>query len=114
MSQTILAPGAAWGGRYDGSLNNTTPGIFNTPKFQSDKKGAVTLTGYYFTKYCDLGAVPTYNKDDNDFHLLRYAEVLLTYAEAKLEQGTLTQSDVDKTINLLRSRVGMKPMDFRN
>lgn len=113
MSQTILAPGAAWGGRYDGSLNNTTPGIFNTPKFQSDKKGAVTLTGYYFTKYCDLGAVPTYNKDDNDFHLLRYAEVLLTYAEAKLEQGTLTQSDVDKTINLLRSRVGMKPMDLQ-
>ncbi|MBO9619434.1 MAG: RagB/SusD family nutrient uptake outer membrane protein [Niabella sp.] len=38
---------------------------------------------------------------------MRYAEVLLTYAEAKAELGTLTQSDVDLTINKLRDRVGM-------
>lgn len=37
----------------------------------------------------------------------------LPMRKAKLEQGTLTQSDVDKTINLLRSRVGMKPMDLQ-
>lgn len=112
MIQTILQPGAQWGGRYDGREENDNPGIFEVPKFQSDRRGAVTLTGYYFTKYVDLGAVPTYNRDDNDFHLLRYAEVLLTYAEARLEQGTLTQDDVDKTINLLRDRVGMAPMNL--
>lgn len=113
MAQTILAPGAKWGGRYDGSENNSNPQIFNVPKFKSDKTGAVTLTGYYFTKYCDLGAVPTYKKDDNDFHLLRYAEVLLTYAEAKLELGTLTQNDIDISINLLRDRVGMRHMNIQ-
>ena len=41
---------------------------------------------------------------------MRYAEVLLTYAEARMEQGTLTQADVDNTINKLRERVGMAPM----
>ncbi|GHA31424.1 hypothetical protein GCM10007103_11320 [Salinimicrobium marinum] len=110
MSQTILEPGAEWGGRYDGQEVNETPEIFRIPKFLSDRRGAVTLTGYYFTKYAELSAVPTYRRDANDFHLLRYAEVLLTYAEAKLEQGTLTQEDLDKSINLLRDRVGMKHM----
>ena len=31
----------------------------------------------------------------------------MNYAEAKAELGELTQEDVDKTINLLRQRVGM-------
>lgn len=38
---------------------------------------------------------------------MRYAEVLLNYAEAKAELGTLTQEDLDKSINLLRDRVNM-------
>lgn len=37
----------------------------------------------------------------------RFAEVLLIHAEAKAELGTITQSDIDKTINALRLRVGM-------
>lgn len=42
-----------------------------------------------------------------DIPVLRYAEVLLTYAEAKAELGELTQSDLDMTINQIRSRAGM-------
>lgn len=42
-----------------------------------------------------------------DRPIVRYAEILLIYAEAKAELGNLTQSDMDKTINLLRDRVGM-------
>ena len=112
MTQTILEPGAQWGGRYDGREENDNPEIFEVPKFRADGRGAVTLTGYYFTKYAELSAVPTYNRDFNDFHLLRYAEVLLTYAEARFEQGKLTQEDVDMTINKLRDRVGMKHMNL--
>ncbi|RAJ10675.1 putative outer membrane starch-binding protein [Chitinophaga skermanii] len=39
--------------------------------------------------------------------VFRYAEILLTYAEAKYEQGAITQTIIDKTINALRARVGM-------
>ncbi len=39
--------------------------------------------------------------------ILRYAEILLINAEAKAELGVLTQNDLDKTVKLLRDRVGM-------
>jgi hypothetical protein len=42
----------------------------------------------------------------------RYAEVLLNYAEAKAELGTLTQSDLDRSITLLRNRVEMPSLNM--
>jgi hypothetical protein len=42
-----------------------------------------------------------------DLPIYRYAEVLLTYAEAKAELGSLTQDDLDKSVNLIRARVEM-------
>jgi starch-binding outer membrane protein, SusD/RagB family len=46
--------------------------------------------------------------------LFRYAEILLNYAEAKAELGTLTQADVDLTINKIRDRVGMPHLNLSN
>jgi starch-binding outer membrane protein, SusD/RagB family len=110
MSQTVLAPESEWGGKDDGDADDKPNTLFTTPKYNADKKGCLTGTGYYFTKYVDIPAVGTYNKDDNDIHIMRYAEVLLTYAEARFELGKLTQQDVDDTINKLRDRVGMVHM----
>ncbi|MCD7795652.1 MAG: RagB/SusD family nutrient uptake outer membrane protein, partial [Alistipes sp.] len=42
----------------------------------------------------------------------RYAEVLLNYAEAKAELGTLTQADLDISVNEIRDRVGMPDLDM--
>lgn len=114
LTQTVLVPGDTWGGRYDGRpvAENDDPNIFMTPKFSQDGRGSVTTSGYYYKKYVELSAVPNYNRDDNDIHHIRYAEVLLTYAEARFEQGKLTQADLDMSINLLRNRVGMKPMEL--
>jgi hypothetical protein len=110
LKQTVLAPGATWGGKDDGDADANPAEIYNLPKFNSDKKGCVTATGYYFTKYVQVSAVATYNKDPNDIHIMRYAEMLLNYAEAREMQGKLTQADLDITINLLRDRVGMHHM----
>jgi hypothetical protein len=44
--------------------------------------------------------------------LIRYAEGLLALAEAKAILGTINQADLDKTVNLLRARVGMVPMEL--
>lgn len=48
-------------------------------------------------------------KNDNDYPILRYGEVLLNYAEAKAElnNGTLSKEDWDKTIGALRKRAGV-------
>ena len=47
-----------------------------------------------------------------DWPLLRYAEVLLTYAEARAELDVITPSDLDISVNLLRKRAGMPDMPF--
>jgi hypothetical protein len=44
--------------------------------------------------------------------LIRYEEGLLALAEAKAMLGTITQSDLDKTVNIIHSRVGMVSMQM--
>lgn len=48
-----------------------------------------------------------WGKSYTDLPIIRYAEILLMYAEAKAELGILNQADVDNTINLIRNRAGM-------
>jgi hypothetical protein len=48
----------------------------------------------------------------NDVILFRYAEALLIYAEAQAEIGTLTQGDLDMSINKLRDRVGLPHLNM--
>lgn len=48
-----------------------------------------------------------WNMNYTSLPLYRYAEILLIYAEAKAEKGSLTQVDLDKSVNLIRDRVGM-------
>ncbi|CAM4068188.1 Starch-binding associating with outer membrane [Pedobacter westerhofensis] len=67
-----------------------------------------TFTGYQPIKwtlddmYYDAGAL-----NINAVSLFRYAEVLLNYAEAKAELGTLTDADWATTIGVLRARGGI-------
>ena len=65
------------------------------------------LTGYHTIK----GYIPDlpsgYYVEFTDGIAYRYAETLLINAEAKAELKTLTQDDLDNTINKLRDRAGM-------
>lgn len=68
-----------------------------------------TSTGYWNIKgrSSDLAQFNA-DKSDLDLFIFRYAEVLLNYAEAKYElTGSLTIAELDKSINLIRDRVGM-------
>lgn len=47
------------------------------------------------------------NLNTTDAPVIRFGEVLLNYAEATAELGTLNQADLDKSINKLRSRPGV-------
>ncbi len=67
-----------------------------------------TSTGYRIFKGAVLAQ--EYRRGETDDILMRYEEALLALAEAKAILGTLTQADLDKTVNLIRSRVGMIPM----
>ena len=100
LSQTVLKPGAKWGG-FPGQT------IYKQPKFANTATSCRTPSGWYFSKFTEISFVGKYNKDDNDIPLMRYAEVLLNWIEAKLMRGdAISQQDIDYSINKLRARVG--------
>ncbi|MBO9593122.1 MAG: RagB/SusD family nutrient uptake outer membrane protein [Niabella sp.] len=96
LSQTIRTPGYTR--------------IGNTKRLAPDFTG--TVTGYQLIKFVTSEAEDFFTRSTNDMPIVRYAEVLLNFAEAKAELGTLTQEDIDKSIKLLRDRVGMPNMDL--
>jgi hypothetical protein len=72
-----------------------------------------TYTGYQIKKYTlddrTLDATP---KNYNSVPVIRFAEILLNYAEAKAELGLFTNTDWVKTIQLLRARAGIVNSSF--
>ena len=77
--------------------------------------GDATATGYNQQKWLD----PTCNPQTDGWHMggdykiLRYAEVLLTYAEAENELSPLSASAFD-AVNQVRRRVGMPDLQNTN
>ena len=70
------------------------------------------MTGYQPIKYVTTVDQDLWNGADIDLIVFRAGEVFLNYAEAKAEAGTLTQEDLDLSVNKLRDRVGMPHMDM--
>jgi len=67
-----------------------------------------TYTGYMPIKWClDDVQYDTRDLNDNSVSIFRFGEVLLNYAEAKAELGTLTDEDWAVTIGALRDRAGI-------
>lgn len=67
-----------------------------------------TFTGYMPIKWTlDDMYYDTRDLNNNSVSLFRYAEVLLNYAEARAELGTLTDADWVASIGVLRSRAGI-------
>ena len=64
-----------------------------------------TSTGYYLRKYYNPTALASFTSGLN-LILIRYADVLLMYAEAKNELEQMDQNIWTKTISVLRKRAG--------
>ncbi|MGC4233585.1 MAG: RagB/SusD family nutrient uptake outer membrane protein [Niabella sp.] len=62
-------------------------------------------TGYYWRKYFDPSALSGFASGLN-LHLIRYAEILLNYAEAKNSLGQMNETVWNQTIGALRRRAG--------
>lgn len=79
----------------------------------------VSSTGYVTSLYDNQAKnikdpdVTTEARNYIDAPIYTISEIYLIYAEAKAEQGTLTQSDLDASINLLRKRSNVAPLELR-
>ncbi|WP_172954135.1 RagB/SusD family nutrient uptake outer membrane protein [Pedobacter ginsengisoli] len=91
--------------------NGAATTLFEVPSFTAANE-TKPATGYQVYK----GHNPDFNQQQDrgttGYIIFRFAEALLINAEAKAELGTLTQTDVDITINKLRSRVGMPNLNI--
>ncbi len=79
-----------------------TDGTVAVPDF------TVTYSGYQIQKFSlDDKYFDTRTESYNSIPIIRYAEVLLNYAEAKAELGSLTAGDWTASIGALRARAGL-------
>lgn len=92
MAQTIITP------------QSVVKGTLKAPNMKVAHLGYQPLKYYIGTNY-DTNA-------ECDLPIIRTAEVYLNFAEAKAELGTLTQDDINKSIKLLRDRVGMPNLNM--
>lgn len=97
---SILYNGAKWKGRiiatYVGGVDGFLP-------FAQQGNPNTTTTGYYIRKLLDEKQVNLNEKSELDWKEMRYAEVLLNYAEAANELGQIDKALV--ALNKVRMRV---------
>lgn len=106
MTMTMIIPG---------TLTNRVFNPVNKVANWPDKPQRNFNTGYILYKYMsedpianNSGRMGDGSLFDFDRHLIRYAEILLIYAEALYEKnGIITDNDLDLSINKLRDRVNM-------
>jgi hypothetical protein len=116
LTATVVYHGYRWT-NPDGS----TKTIYIKPGSDPDRSaldeytltGQGTKTGYYWRKYFDPSALANF-VSGNNLHLIRYAEVLLMYAEAKHALGQMDATVWDKTIKALRTRAGFTDAEALN
>jgi hypothetical protein len=110
-------PGGVYGGRPNGGgLESPTQSLYNAFEDMDRRKELIFLTkdiikgevvdfgGPQIIKYWDRQAEPFLNDTENDLQLIRYADILLMYAEAlnEIEAGS-TSISLD-AINQVRKR----------
>lgn len=112
LAATVIYHGYPWSDRVDDDTEDKIiyikPGSAPDGENQDEYKGGnsnQTCTGYYVRKYYDA-------QHENDLKssiniiTMRYADVLLMYAEALNELNQLNATKWNETIRLIRSRAG--------
>jgi hypothetical protein len=110
LKATIVTPGITWLGYvYQNHPDSTTVFSTNANKKVANKDNKssanpfASYTGYLWMKTIDDSELANYNKVDLDQIIMRYAEILLIYAEAKIELNQIDQTVLD-AINAVRAR----------
>ncbi len=89
-------------GYYEQADGSYSPGI-DTRQGVDDWNG--TYTGYYMRKFIDPSVDHQYEFQNWPFREMRYAEVLLNYAECCIELGE--EAEARQYINMIRKRAGL-------
>ena len=109
LDYTVVMPGTTFMGyQFETHADSVLCWNYNvTPAERIENQDVVnpyaTFSGYLFRKYADPTDIEDNGNSTLNFILMRYAEVLLNYAEAKIENNDIDQSVYD-AINQVRQR----------
>lgn len=112
LGYTVALPGSVFMGyQFETHKDSTKCWNYNvTPARRVTNQDAVntyaSFSGYCWRKYVDQSEWRSDGFSSINAIVFRYAEILLTYAEAKIESNQIDQS-VYTAINRIRRRVGM-------
>lgn len=99
LKMTVVVPGV--------EVNGITIDVTSKNSLDALSKNNASFTGFYYKKYVPDDIQGNWDSNSyNDLVLLRFAEVLLTYAEAKIELDQIDASVYD-AINQVRQRPGV-------
>jgi tetratricopeptide (TPR) repeat protein len=109
LAFTVLYPGAPWDG---GTFDSRPRGISSKPEAIDLGNENVSVTGFNIRKYIDLADKTDRGNGGIDVILMRYADILLMYAEAKFELGQGADPAALAAFNAVRQRpsVNMPPV----
>lgn len=103
LEQTILHHGSEWGDSYTNENRQVDVTFGSGVDYQNGQAG--TLTGYYTKKFLVNISWTNYVSSRHACPIFRYAEILLTAAEALNEAGRTNEAY--QYVNEVRDRVGM-------
>jgi len=117
LGYTVVMPNTVfWGYQFETHPDSTMCWNYNVSPAkrvanQDVSNSYATASGFCWKKYVDVIDNPDKKSSELNFTLIRYAEVLLNYAEAKIEKGEIDQSIYD-AVNMVRQRpsVNMPPI----
>lgn len=118
LKLSFLVPGERFGNfQYECHYDSTTcynyateARVTNNDCYQINQY--TSYTGYYLLKYNDINYSTRLNQGDYPLVICRYGEVLLTYAEAKIELNQIDQSVVDAINSIRRDRDDVKMPEY--
>ena len=103
LTASIVFPGQLYEGKYYNPIEKSSGDYYNG---NNNSK-----TGYLYKKFTsDLSDYTDMWNTGLNMILIRYAEILLTYAEAKIETGAVDNS-VYEALDAVRQRAGMPKVD---
>lgn len=99
---------------WDNTVNNSRQNWDDSDLDRAKTISVTSNSGYQTHKWAVERQVSD-RYEAMDYPVIRYAEVLLNYAEAAYElAGTISDSDLDKSLNLVRARSNPKMVKLSN
>ncbi|MDZ7692334.1 MAG: RagB/SusD family nutrient uptake outer membrane protein [Balneolaceae bacterium] len=118
---SIFYNGSHWRERPSDMIEQDPEGIVETAYYEVEGQQALrpgidtrdgpvedwngTYTGYYMRKFLDINVDHQFFIQTKPYIFIRFAEVLLNYAEASIELGE--EDDARRALNRIRERAGM-------